>query len=840
MQRQLTSVVCRSQKTLVALTSRSGRPTAFRFARRLSTSSIRFNEPSDQDGPAIRFYQQEFPWSTSRQELDPDHPFLEPEVASEAKQLKERVATLREELKDMNRRLEDGSILEPFLEKLPTEAQQQYRAAVRDNISREAKKKEAIKALLPRLEISAEVTPMQKHHLNRLNKALKASLEEESTYETRKELGRSYARCRALAPQIIPNISETAWGLLILMSVLLEINRHPRWAAHRIKFYEDMVSTGKQSSSSQKLLYLSALHHEGRQEEAIQEWQDMGHEYAQDPTALAQYEIIGVQLFISQRDPKRAEQIAFGYLERERPEESRILVGILGEWAKRGDEIGLKHAWVLYLKIKAQLGSNITIQSYDDVMVTFLRAGQTDLALAVFKDMMQTGQDSEEESLEIYRKVTGLIAVPQYKAIKVEDINTVALTGLTTFPKRFRNKFFFGCWLKRLIGMGQVDAAAQVIELMRQLGVKPVAKHLNGIIGAWLRSNLEADHEKAERLAWAMIHERLDFVDKRNQHQQRLHQSGLGIEEAPNPLDLRSSVSPATIETFSTLLFYYVNRRKDSYVDLLQRVLCAAEIPPNHYFMNHLLFQDRLKDDYNAMWTRYTTTFSHVSPDTETFECLWDAEKKHLEKLAMNLSDDFPGPRSILSEMVKWFSSQSQSTQQRARGDFNRHLYGQIIRCMCLAKDLEGAIVACHFLRDAYGAYPDAETAEAVTLAIARYGMDAPEAGGPQWRPRRHRVKGNSMLQAKRRHVHQIHEDIWQERSLRLEALGFQSDNMTDNMQNQEHLFIFTAFLRQVIARLNSHMDEPTVEDRIQQAALEMGIGETDFSDPLPSYKIPK
>ena len=317
-----------------------------------------------------------------------------------------------------------------------------------------------------------------------MNADLKEAITKDDDQKTRIKVWHSYARCKAFLPPFLHQIPDEVWDLFVKISMTAQLQNDPHWASHRITLYEDIKSTGRNLDSSKQLLYIEALNHEGHGKTAVTHWQDMRSLVKDNRTSLAHYELIGVELFTSQGNPQKAEEIAFEYLAKEPPEESRILIPILATWLERGDKIGWKHAWALYLRMKAQLGSNITMNDYDNVTMTFLHGGKTDLALAVFKDMMLTGQETGEESLELYKKAVGLMAKTQSKDITVEDINAVALTSLTYLSKKYQNRFFYGSWLKKLLSMGETDAAALVIELMYERGIKPDSKHMNGIIGA--------------------------------------------------------------------------------------------------------------------------------------------------------------------------------------------------------------------------------------------------------------------------------------------------------------------------------------------------------------------
>ena len=792
-------------------------------------------------GSKVQYWIKQFPWSDKQAKADPQYPFLDEASAANVRRMKEEIDKLNGELQDMDRRLKDGSFLEPAIQKLPFEAQDETRIQIRNAAMEEAQKAKELQALLPKIEIRLELKTDKKKHLERLNTDLKEAVTGNQEQDSRMKVWQSYTRCKAFLPPFLNQISDELWDLLVKISMNAQLNNDPHWASHRITLYEDMKSTGKIVDSSQQLLYIEALSHDGQGKRAVAQWQDMRSLVKHDKTSLAHYELIGVELFTSQGNPEKAEEIAFEYLAKEPPEESRILIPILATWLERGDKIGWKHAWALYLRMKAQLGSGITMNDYDNVTMTFLRGGKTDLALAVFKDMMLAGQETGEDSLELYKKAVGLMARSQSKNITVKDFNAVALTSLTYLPKKYQNRFFYGSWLKKLLGMGETDAAAMVIELMYERGVKPDSKHMNGIIGAWLRSDKQADNDKAERMAWAMVHERLDFVNGRG---------GSDIKKAdtilpswvPFPTYINRGTALATIETFSLLLHYYVGLRSEQKIEGIQKVLDVAKINPDTFFMNQLLFHEVLNGSLSVVWTKYLEDFAHIRPDLETFELLWDCEKKHLERVILKQPDEYPGPRLIMREMMNWFLAPARTVkeQNRAREDFSKKMYNHILRCLCLAKDFEGVIVALYALRDAFGVYPDAGTAKMITLDIARMGLGLGEEEQAQWKPRRHRLRGNPQLKANVGKVDSLFKMIWQHRNqLLLTEHGMQQAEIDERMRQEEGLFILAEFLRNILQRITPGLGKDgamAVEANLKKAASSMGVGGISLEDPRSSY----
>ena len=818
-------------------------PPATQLRRPFTSTCSRFDDKSDQ--PAIKWFEQLLPWSSKRRRVDPNSHDVE--VNEEARAIQAEIDQLDADLREMENPSGGRTFIEPMLAELPEEDQQRIREAIRQDELEEARKarkkallKRELQKYLPQkreLEICWELPPQQNNHLRNLNVNIYKASTNFTDKDTRKKLWQSYIRCKAFLPPFLHLVPEKAWTVLCASQQSM-MTEDPTWASHLVILCEDMLKAGKQLDVYERLLYTEALRHESRHDEAIAQWQELGKELGDDRQALEEYELLGVRLFASQGDPEKAEKIALSFLRKGHQEESRILIPILNAWAQRKDDTGFKHAWVLYLRFKAQIGINITMEDYDNIILSFLNTGNADFALAVFKDMMLSGKETDQGSLELYTKALNFMGNAQPDAATVNDLNKIALTGLTILPKRLQNKFFFGSWLKKLLGIGAIDAAASVIELMYERGVRPDAKHLNGIIGAWLRSGTARDREAAEKMAWAMVHERFDLVCRRRKRNEIDSMAFLSVSGLTIPTHLRRTVAPATVETFALLLQHYARRSQDDNVQLVQECLSVAEINPNTHLINHLLYMDLRKGRHQAAFKRYKEMLGpQQKPDLETFACLWDCEKAHLDSLVIHRNDSFPGPRELMCDMMNWFSELSTRARERetARQEFSKDMYDQIIRCMCVCSDLEGTIVALYAMKESFGFYPDKDTARMVSLQVAQMGIGEKEA---RIASRRARRKGpNPLRQANSAKIAQVFSIIAEQRNQLLEEHGLARLGQCDEeVQKEEGLFILAEFLRTVLRR--AAVDEDLVESNIEKAAWEMGASGTKMEDPLPSYGV--
>ena len=808
--------------------------------RRPFTTSRPQLQDSNPDEPKVRWYEQLLPWSSKRRRVDPNNP--DANENDEAKWLKRQISQLEDELQEMEGQ-GGKTLIEPLIATLSPEDQRKVRAAIMQEELEEKRKeleiadvKRRLAKFVPKkneLEIHWALPPEQGIYLRSLNTTIQKASGNLEDQDLRKKLWKSYTRCKAALPPFLHLIPEKSWTVLWASHHTMSTD-HPQWASYLVTLSEDMLSAGKELDIYQRILYVEGLRNEGRHDDAITQWQKLKDDLGDDKQALEEYELLGVRMFASNGDPERAEKIALNYLRPENSDESRILIPILSAWAQRGDAVGIKHAWALYLRFRTQVGDKMTMDDYDNITMSLLNAGRADFALAVFKDLMLTGEQTDEGSVELYRKAANLIGKSQSSAITPEDLNKISLTGLITLPRRFHNKFFYASWLKKLLGMGEVDAAASVIELMYERGVRPDSKHSNGIIGAWLRSGNDRDRETAEKMAWAMIHERLDLVNRRR------HRDAFSSPDMPSvkgitvPAHLRRTISPANIETFSLLLQHYGRRGQDDNVQLMQNCLAMAKIPPNSYFINHLLYVDLRKGQCQLAWERYQRMFRKTRPDLETFACLWDCEKAHLDSLLIRGKDRYPGPRRIMSDMMNWYSLLRPGERKLVQDDFSKELHSQIIRCFGQATDLEGLIAALYAMKESFGIYPDNETARTVNLQVSRMGI------GEDRRPRAGRLrKGNPQRKSNAARIAQAFAIIAEQREKFLAEAGLNDLQQCDaDIQKEEGLFILAEFLRAILRRTT--MDEDAVEANIETATRDMGVRGVRMEDPLPSYDVSK
>lgn len=443
-------------------------------------------------------------------------------------------------------------------------------------------------------QIPTEVwTYNQRRRLSRLNAILErvgkeVRLREEIEAKTVQSVWKSYNLARQTLAKGWSNVPLDVWDLLWkVLSVDEAVNPHR--FTYLSLLARDMSEAKVALNPAQQLITMEALFVDGFESKAIDNWKrcmstlgDGGSESFQEFWEL------GVRMFSQAEDLVQAERAINKLIERQL--DPRILMPFIRSCAAQPAEESREKAWEAYRRMRDLLGDSMSLNDYDEVISFFLATNQTERALFAFVDMMTSG--------------------------------TVDLRGRAHLPSQIGNKFFFGKWLKRLIGAGDLDGAHSVFTFMRSRGIQAASVQINGLIGAWQRTGGSQDLQKADALAWDMVKARLDFVEARR----RL--SGLKgpirTVEAPD-LSKEGPMPKATLETFSLLAENYRLRRLEQPMEKLWDAFGEAEIRPDAFMLNQQMESFSQFGNVNEAQELYRSLVHErgVKPDPYTFMALW-------------------------------------------------------------------------------------------------------------------------------------------------------------------------------------------------------------------------
>ncbi|KAL4969244.1 pentatricopeptide repeat protein [Aspergillus stella-maris] len=803
--------------------------------------STNYGGPSDK----IKFYEQDGLKSRRRQEVDP-----EAESNAEREDVEREIAQLDRELETLkdpfspdgafiqslpedkraialealrHHEAEDGNgepltLDDVFDEKLDQALKEEFEgmAEEEENWMHNKDEKETNVILEP-YQVNIEDSE-HSAYIDRFNGALKRFAVDDSSEKSRQDLWKWYRGCKQIIPGFIDAIPQE--GMALLWSSQLSDSSKANRAAHIQTLARDALSAGRSLSATNILSYIKSLQQLGRTQDALDQWEIHQVGLSQQKEDLEAYWKLGVELFAAEGDPQRAQDIALAFLTNDNSRQPSILIPVITAWVKQAGQDADVKAWALYLQLKSLLRNEMTVADYDQISIAFLKAGKLGLALAVFKDMMVTGQDLANDSASLYQAALGLIGNLQASSVSDKDVNRISLSTLTVLPRRYQNRFFYASWLKRLIGMGEIDSAALVIELMYERGVNPDPKHLNGLIAAWLRVGNTPSREKAEQLGWSMIKERIERASKAQAAAAAQPQTSSITTRVPK--FMQRPMPPANIETFSILLLHYTRRGDEEATERLVESLIQARIQPNSYFMNHLLYAELRKQDIDALWTKFQTMSAAVQPDLETYACLWDCGKLQYDRSRTAFTNAFPTARALHASMITWFNNLSARAKLMTQEDFSKDLYDQIIRCFCLSKDLPGTLVALCSLRSTFGFAPDDTTLRLIILQVARL------AAVPSNTPKRRLRRVSSTPRSKENigHVQRLVEVLHDRKAGTLEARGLAIEELDPHERETHQLEIITDLLRVIMGRTEGgeSLDADAMEEQIRAVAEEMGV----------------
>jgi hypothetical protein len=680
--------------------------------------------------------------------------------------------------------------------------------------------------------VTLRIPRSQKAYVKKFNHALDIVGKNEDNLAAHLVLWQWYLRCQQHVANFSTVVPDDVWQVL-WKSVL---NR-----AYRPKHVEvlakDMQAADIDLDEKHKVAYIEALIAENYSGQALSYWEKEQAWFEKESKLAAKYWFLGSLLYASLGRPKKAQQIAFKALTDGTVTDGQILVPVISAWANSKDSRASENVWTCYLRLRSLMGDHMNINLYQKLSSVLLESGRPDMALAVFKDMITSQEQAADDSADIYRRLVDHFKEVQSRAVTEETINRIGLSALTVFPKRFHNKFFFGSWIKMLIGRGEIDAAATVVELMYERGVKLDAKHLNGIVGAWLRDGSPSSRRKAENLAWSMIIARVDLVKRRripiDEPPAAGPELGTSVQTTETntrnlPAFLRRASPPANIETFSILLLHYTRRSDIVKAEELTQILTGpADIRPNSFIMNHWLYNALRSSDIQGVWNKYTSLKSEIRPDLETFAALWDSAKVQYDPSRIAKAEEFPWARYLFAEMVEWLSTLSEKQLNAAKEDFSKDLYQTIIRSFQLSKDTKGLLAAMHGLKTIFNVYPDANTTRTVVLLVSRT-LPQVDLKGPA-RIRQRKIQ----LQKTLKTIAEILEAVADQRKVDLMQRGVDLDNLDPDSEvsKQAQLDILSDFLLTILQRTRKRESSDVrheIEDRANVMKVDSSV--IDFS----------
>ncbi|KAF3056348.1 hypothetical protein GL218_06777 [Daldinia childiae] len=565
-------------------------------------------------------------------------------------------------------------------------------------------------------------------------------------------------------------VHEDIWDLLWQILAANHAN-NPNRMSHIHVLVKDMQKAGVSLRDDQQLLGIEASFISGFREDAITAHKKLVTTLGANPETFAEFWQLGLRMYCLMGDVARAERVATTLLESPHDKDPRYLLPFIRMCA--GNPAIVEKGFEIYQRLRSTLGDSITIDDYDQIISYFLASNETEFAFYIFVEMMTS--------------------------------NTIDLRGVHRVPPSIANPFFYGKWLKRLIGAGDLQGAYNVLLHMKSKGVMPHAIVVNGLIGAWLRSSTADNIQKAEDVAWAMINTRMQFLSIRKDMQNlatyvRLRQYGEGWPRA-------------NLETFSLLAENYKDRGLHAKMEDLWGAFRNAEIAPDSFILNQLLFS-YLQDGQGkhvASLSRDLTEHYQIKPDSWTFMVLWQAlpANRLVQLPPGQIPEEISRTRSLFAELVK-------SARIFATSGIDVKLARYILHSFRKLDDKIGLLLAYRALRQIFKFTPP----DIIILELQVGSMDIERTG---------KGKGGLRLM----HAGKQVETYLKRRHQELIASGElrAGINLPDDVKKEELGNFLDQFLQNQIAVL----EDPNTEEYITQAAIEMGLqNETPSPEALP------
>jgi hypothetical protein len=627
-----------------------------------------------------------------------------------------------------------------------------------------------------------------------------------------------YVRCRKYLLQVPEQVQLETWSLLWDIFENSNPNNFNR-LEHIYRLGKDMRISDVPFQPKQRVLFIESIFIKGYEQRAITQWDEAKSSLGCNGPTFDEYWQLGIRMFSQHGDGENALDTAAFYLSNsDRIASFRMLIPVIRGYLVMGTERGNDRAWHAYEQLKSNLRSGMTMEDFDNVTTLFLDADLPDRALGVFKDMMLAGETARH----------GVIAPPLACDIH-ENYNLVEKVraefdleksrALATLPATFNNKFFFGKWIKKLIGIGHLDGAKKVLDLMGARGIRPDAKYVNGLIGALYRDGPLGKQQLAEEMAWQMITARLEFVKHREKAFSNLSKIFSLSESEDRPGTHHPIPIPlATIETFSILIQQYRRRQKQNLVPDLLRNMQEAKIPPSTFFMNQMILANVREHQGAWAWDTYFTLVNKqgVRPDFDTFTILWDLMRKASSQVAkFSQGGSFTSCRELFFEMMK------RSEILREKEGMPQEVYDMTILGFSLAQDIPGTAVALHALQQHFHMYPTESTVRTIVLQLARLGNRDSEG-----RIQKHLTLSKKSTQIR---IHEVTKVLATFKKRRMDALmeqGIVYQELEDGAKSEQSLIILTDLLH-FVNQVHSGNDESASRNSREAAAM-MGVQDCD------------
>lgn len=599
-------------------------------------------------------------------------------------------------------------------QKVPTEPTQ-FQATAINNVSRQ-KEREELRDAQRVIIVHKDSTLRQHHAYRRLNHLLhRADANDGRDATIRAPLWRAYSLAKKSDPRLPSHMPDRAWDLLwALQAVESPDNRNRK--VHLEELNCDMRSVNKCDTAGQRAQYLEELFLSGKEEQALNEWEEdhdlssEGERHDYKPEHLE----VGAKLHALAGNADRARQIMdeLFRLYSDWNRNPSVMMAVFRAHTSSGLAKHHDKAKEIYIQMKERMGNTVSLKDYDAWLVGFLEARHLWHAKQVFKDMVKSGHLAVVESAERADEVLKRLHLLYRLGTDISKMTSIALDAISVLPPAYHG-YLFGDWMKSAVVQQAPEAAAQILDMMFQRGYNPEVFHFNMLLKALLRTKERPNILKAENIGWSMIDE------ARKVHDKSLSKA-VGAKKIP----------VANVTTFAMIMHHHAQNLQWEHVDYLARQLKETAVQPNVTIMNVLMDNKTRQGKHSEAWMIYKRLTEPqdgaegVYPNGATFRCLWKTLRLALSSHETRKDANLPTPRELLKEMVHWWTlCRSRYDASRFRqglaGADNGAITSLILHCFSYTEDLPGSLVALHILRHKFDIFPTDKSAEILQKQMA-------------------------------------------------------------------------------------------------------------------------
>lgn len=646
----------------------------------------------------------------------------------------------------------------------------------------------------------------------------------------------AYRFAKAFIPNVASKLPDRAWDILYAsQKTRSSVAPGKRRDIQRVPLdvlCQDMRSVGKPFTVQQEVarLWRDFLH--GKQELALKKWEEdrtqFGREGRQD--YKAEHLGCGVQMHAHAGHVERARDI-MKELENLYPKwKWNHSLRMLVFRACTNSPSNTHHdiAWDLYDQMRATVDKP-TLEFYDACFVGFLEARNFQNSKKVFGDMVKLGLIAQDPSKEHINGVLRRFHLLYRLGTDIVKATNIALQAISILPKPY-HPHVFGEWLRTANIEKAPAAALQVLELMFQRGHEPKTIHYNLVLRALFHTSEKPHILKAENMAWQMI----DTLRKEGLPTTQYPHAAAAISNAfsvdpntPQSDPLPRKTPRANSVTFALLMRHHANHSQWEHVDYLKRQMNQFSMRSNEDVMNVLMEMHRSQGNLEEVWRTYSSLTNvpdgtpGVFPNGATFRCLWKTLRDVLRQDSSRSKSEFPSPRSLLAENVRWWAlvrSRYDARRFRLASAAEEHgaLTKLIINCFSSTYDISGSLVALHVLRKHFNILPSGRVAIVLRSQLAYMEIRREDHAGPK------------AFANKAEQMAQIYSMLMDARLKRMHVTAGQFADMTEEEQGDITLDSLSEFIRVIMKRL---CPPEKIESLIDEAKGEIGLPDMSTGD---------